>query len=59
LEEKWTKEMDDALREAALKFGIGAWEQVMEHMNGEHEVGSLECRQRWQMIRELPVKGPW
>ncbi|KAG5184578.1 Homeodomain-like protein [Tribonema minus] len=63
LNAKWTKDMDDTLREGVLRYGMSEWPKVMAHMQVQshvlEDVESLECHQRWQIICDLPVKGPW
>eukprot|EP00611_Tribonema_gayanum_P027285 TRINITY_DN6700_c0_g1_i3.p1 TRINITY_DN6700_c0_g1~~TRINITY_DN6700_c0_g1_i3.p1 ORF type:complete len:1141 (-),score=256.26 TRINITY_DN6700_c0_g1_i3:888-4310(-) len=59
LNAKWTKDMDDTLREGVLRYGMSEWPKVMAHMQVLEDVESLECHQRWQIICDLPVKGPW
>jgi hypothetical protein len=65
LDSTWTKELDDALREGVLREGesLAAWPRVAQHiavaLELQHACSATEAYQRWAMIRDAPIKGPW
>jgi hypothetical protein len=65
LDSTWTKELDDALREGVLRKGesLAAWPRVAQHIAAalelQHACSATEAYQRWAMIRDAPIKGPW
>jgi hypothetical protein len=67
LDSTWTKELDDALREGVLREGeaVAAWPRIAQHIALALELphasacSATEAYQRWAMIRDAPIKGPW
>lgn len=54
---KWTKDEDDALREAVEQNGAKNWKMIAEKLPDRTEV---QCLHRWQkVLKPTLVKGPW
>jgi len=57
---KWTKEEDDALRNAVEQHGAKNWKAVSRHLPPEFRRTEVQCLHRWQkVLRPTLVKGPW
>ncbi|CAN0266365.1 unnamed protein product [Hapterophycus canaliculatus] len=58
--ELWTKDTDLVLRDLVLRSTEVDWEQIATAI--EWDSGAVtpnECRERWDLVKETPVKGPW
>jgi len=54
---KWTKDEDDALRQAVELNGAKNWKMIAERLPHRTEV---QCLHRWQkVLKPTLVKGPW
>ncbi|KAF9955476.1 Transcription factor myb3r-5 [Modicella reniformis] len=57
---QWTREEDNLLREAVVKFSGKAWKRIAEYCFPDGSRDKDQCLQRWRMIsKPRSIKGPW
>ncbi|KAF8983672.1 Transcription factor myb3r-5 [Entomortierella lignicola] len=57
---RWTRQEDNLLREAAIKFNGKAWKRIAEYCFPNGSRDKDQCLQRWRMIsKPRSIKGPW
>ncbi|KAG0267097.1 Transcription factor myb3r-5 [Mortierella polycephala] len=56
----WTRQEDNLLREAVIKFNGKAWKRIAEYCFPDGSRDKDQCLQRWRMIsKPRSIKGPW
>ena len=60
----WSEEEDAVLREAVLRYGNQAWDNVSGHLTPPGPGGVSirsppDCSERWEAVRFTTVRGPW